>query len=174
MLKCKWCMFVGCCDNTNNGPHYVNAASKHDGPSDPTDEPPFLGHNRNGKIIGYTIYFLYCETFIAYWVSQGNLLLLGFQCFTFLQFNIAVVYFVFFYMSRVIWPCLGKHIKVPFIMTQTWCTTQTISSYWYVTQTCLYRYVSKTFIQSALGIIEQNWQRSTSSKRAGQQNLLCT
>ncbi|KAJ7401412.1 hypothetical protein BTVI_96337 [Pitangus sulphuratus] len=37
----------GCCDNTNNGPHYVNAASKHDGPSDPTDEPPFLGHNRN-------------------------------------------------------------------------------------------------------------------------------
>ncbi|PKU45750.1 rna-binding single-stranded-interacting protein 3 isoform x2 [Limosa lapponica baueri] len=38
---------AGCCDNTNNGPHYVNAASKHDGPSDPTDEPPFLGHNRN-------------------------------------------------------------------------------------------------------------------------------
>lgn len=95
MLKCKWCVFVGCCDNTNNGPHYVNAASKHDGPSDPTDEPPFLGHNRNGKIIDYTIFLLYCKTFGAYWVSQGNLLLLGFQCFTFVQFNIAVGYFVF-------------------------------------------------------------------------------
>ncbi|RMC05232.1 hypothetical protein DUI87_18416 [Hirundo rustica rustica] len=40
-------LLEGCCDNTNNGPHYVNAASKHDGPSDTTDEPPFLGHNRN-------------------------------------------------------------------------------------------------------------------------------
>ncbi|EMP27598.1 RNA-binding motif, single-stranded-interacting protein 3 [Chelonia mydas] len=40
--------FHWCCDNANNGPHYVNAASKHDGPSDPTDESPVLGHNRNG------------------------------------------------------------------------------------------------------------------------------
>lgn len=111
MLKCKWCVFVGCCDNTNNGPHYVNAASKHDGPSDPTDEPPFLGHNRNGKFIDYTIYILYCKTFIAYWVSQGNLLLLGFQCLAFLQFNIAAVYFVFSpcpEMSGPVWANVSK------------------------------------------------------------------
>ncbi|OXB68147.1 hypothetical protein ASZ78_008665 [Callipepla squamata] len=43
----EYFLVAGCCDNTNNGPHYVNAASKHDGPTDPTDEPPFLGHNRN-------------------------------------------------------------------------------------------------------------------------------
>lgn len=97
MLKSKLCVFVGCCDNADNGPHYVNAASKHDGPSDPTDESPFLGHNRNGKIIDYSIYLFCCKTFIAYWVFQGNLLLLllDFQWFTFLQFYIAVIYLDF-------------------------------------------------------------------------------
>ncbi|KAG5197421.1 hypothetical protein JEQ12_008150, partial [Ovis aries] len=38
----------GCCDYANDGPSDVNAASKHDGPPDTTDEPPFLGHRRNG------------------------------------------------------------------------------------------------------------------------------
>lgn len=111
MLTYKWCVFVGCCDNTNNGPHYVNAASKHDGPSDPTDEPPFLGHNRNGKIIDCSIYSLYCKTFIAYWVSPSNLLLLGFQCFTFLQFNIAMVYFGFAPCPEMSGPVWGNVLK---------------------------------------------------------------
>ncbi|KAK2515951.1 hypothetical protein Q9233_013950 [Columba guinea] len=63
-----------CCDNTNNGPHYVNAASKHDGPSDPTDEPPFLGHNRNelknqASVLGY---FTYGSSAVLITLSQQN------------------------------------------------------------------------------------------------------
>ena len=40
-------------------------------------------------------------------------------------------------------------------------------------QTYIYKYVSRTIIQSALAIIEQKWQSSMSSKTVGQQNLLC-
>lgn len=43
-------MFLGCCDYTNNGSSHVNAASKHDGPLDTTDESSFFGHNRNGEL----------------------------------------------------------------------------------------------------------------------------
>lgn len=111
MLKSNCCVFVGCCDNADDGPHYVNAASKHDGPSDPTDEPPVLGHNRNGKIRDYTLYLFCCKTLITYGVSQGNLLLLAFQWFTFLQFNIAAIYFDFSpcpEMSGLAWANIAK------------------------------------------------------------------
>lgn len=43
------CVFLGCCDYTNNGPSYVNAAHQHDGSPDAADESPFIGHNRNGE-----------------------------------------------------------------------------------------------------------------------------
>ncbi|EPY83380.1 hypothetical protein CB1_000571005 [Camelus ferus] len=41
-IKEKWC-----CDHANDGPPDVNAAGKHDGPPDTTDEPSFVGHSRN-------------------------------------------------------------------------------------------------------------------------------
>lgn len=52
-------MFLGCCVNANNGSYNVHAASKYDGPTDTTDEPPFLGHNRNGKWTESILFSLY-------------------------------------------------------------------------------------------------------------------
>lgn len=48
----RWtlCVLVGCCDYASDGPSDVNAASKHDGPPDTTDEPPFVGYHRNGEL----------------------------------------------------------------------------------------------------------------------------
>ena len=48
----RWmlCVLVGCCDYASDGPSHVNAASKHDGPPDTTDEPPFAGHHGNGEL----------------------------------------------------------------------------------------------------------------------------
>lgn len=48
----RWtlCVLVGCCDYASDGPSNVNAASKHDGPPDTADEPPFVGHHRNGEL----------------------------------------------------------------------------------------------------------------------------
>lgn len=50
VFRWTFCVFLGCCDYTDNGSSYVNAASKHDGPLDTTDESSFFGHNRNGEL----------------------------------------------------------------------------------------------------------------------------
>lgn len=54
-------MLLGCCDYADNGPSNVNAASKHDGPPDTTDEPSLIGHNRNGELKS-----LFCSVFLDF------------------------------------------------------------------------------------------------------------
>lgn len=137
-------MFLGCCDNTNNGPHYVNAASKHDGPTDPTDEPPFLGHNRNGKIIAYAIYFLFAKWLL---ITESLEISSYSQVFSTLTFSslilLCFLLHMFFSMPGDVWPCLCEHVSVPFIMSYT----NNISDCC-LTVTRVYRYCSTATLQS--------------------------
>lgn len=70
----RWtlCVLLGCCDYADNGPSNVNAASKHDGPPDTTDEPSFVGHNRNGELKS-----LFCSVFLDFFDKMKYSLFTG-------------------------------------------------------------------------------------------------
>lgn len=167
-------MFLGCCDNTNNGPHYVNAASKHDGPTDPTDEPPFLGHNRNGKIIVSTICFLFAKCLL---ITESLEIFSYSWLFNTLTFSNLIL--LCFLLCMVFLLCAQRCLALFVWVCQCSFHDPNVVSY---TNNVSYCYLivamSNMWTDTALQPLrshshrEQNGQSSTSSKRVGQQSFL--